>query len=54
MNLSLLGRGGFIVKLVAAKVIRQHIFFITFTHFLDNNLRNKKEMIVLVHENHDK
>ena len=32
------------------------MFFFTLTHFLDNNLRNKKQiyMIVLVHENQDK
>ena len=30
--------GGFVVKLVAAKVIRQHMFFFTLTYFLDNNL----------------
>ena len=34
--------GGFVVKLVAAKVICQHMFFFTLTHFLDNNPLNKK------------
>ena len=29
-----------LVKLVAAEVIF-NIFFFTFTHFIDNNLRNK-------------
>ena len=35
----------FVVKLVAAnyKVTRKHMFFFTFTHFLDNNLRHKKK-----------
>ena len=52
---SLLGRGGFVVNLVAAKVIRQHmLFFFTLTYFLDNNLWNKKNMIVLVHEHHNR
>ena len=38
MNFSALGKGGggFVVKLVAAKVIRQHMFFFTLTYFLDN------------------
>ena len=29
---------GRVVKLGAAKVIRQHMFFFTLTNFLDNNL----------------
>ena len=55
-NFLFLGRGGFVVKFVhvAAKVIRQHMFLITLPYFLDNNLWNRKNMIVLVHENHEK
>ena len=34
--------GGFVVKLVAAKVIHQHMFFFTLSNFLNNNLGNKK------------
>ena len=30
--------GGFVVKLVADKVIRQHMFIFTLTYFLDNNI----------------
>ena len=45
------GKGvGFVVKLVAAKVIHQHML----SYFLDNNLWIKKNMRVLDHENHDK
>ena len=55
---SLLGKGGgFLVKLVAAKAIRQQTFCFYFTlyHFLDGNLWSKKnDLIVLVHENHEK
>ena len=55
MSFSLLRRGRFVVKLVAAKGIRQHKFFFTLTHFLDKNHGNKKkDMIVLVHGNHEK
>ena len=39
---------GFVVKLVAAKVIRQYMFFFTFftlSYFLDNNLWNKNKKI---------
>ena len=49
MNFSLLGS----VKLVAAQVIHQHMYFFTLSYFLDNNLGGKKVMIALVHENHD-
>ena len=37
---------GFVVTLEAAnyKVTRKHMFFFTLTHFLDNNLRNKKNI----------
>ena len=45
--------GGFVVKHVAAKVIRQHMFFFTLSYFLDNNLW-KKDTVVLVNEYHDK
>ena len=38
--------GRFVVKLVTAKVIRQHMFFFTLSYFLDNNIWNKKNMIV--------
>ena len=56
MNFSLLGKGcvcGFVVKLVAANVIRQHIFvfLVILFYFLDNN---KKRDDSLSHENHDK
>ena len=40
--------GGFVDELVAAKVISQHMFFFTFSYFLDKNLWNKKDMVVLV------
>ena len=33
---------GFVVKLLAAKVIRQHMFLFTLSYFLVNNLWNKK------------
>ena len=46
---------GIVVKFVATKVIQQDLFLFTLTHFLDNSLRNKKKiMIVLVNENHNK
>ena len=46
---------GFVVKLVAAEFIRPHIFFFTLSYFVDNKPCNeKKDIIVLVHENHDK
>ena len=35
--------GRFVVKLVTAKVIRQHMFFFTLSYFLDNNIWNKKK-----------
>ena len=38
------GGSGFVVKLVAAKVILQHLFFFAVTHLLDKNLRNKKKI----------
>ena len=41
--------GRFVVKLVTAKVIRQHVFFFTLSYFFEI-----KKMIVLVHKNHDK
>ena len=46
----------FVIKLVSAKLIRQHIitFFFTLSYFLYNNLLNKKDLIGLVHKNHDK
>ena len=46
---------GFVVKLlhIAAKVIGQYLFFFTLSYFLDNNLGNKKDMIVSFHKNHD-
>ena len=34
----LLEVGGFVFKLVAAKVIGQHMFFFILSYFLDNNL----------------
>ena len=49
--------GGFVVKLLAAKVIRQHMFFFTLSYFLDKLVIFEIEKIydiVLVHENHDK
>ena len=46
--------GGLVVKRVQAKVMPQHIFFFTLYYLLNNNLNHEKEMIVLVHENHDK
>ena len=46
--------GGFVVKLVAAKVTRQHMIFFTASYFLFDNLWKKEDMIALVHENHDK
>ena len=30
--------GGFVVQLVAAQTIRQHMFFFTLSYFVDNNL----------------
>ena len=41
---------------VANVVISQHMFFFTLSYFfyIYNNLWKKKDMIVLVHENHDK
>ena len=46
--------GGFVVKLIAAKVIYQLIFYFTLSYFFANNIWNKKNVILLVHENHDK
>ena len=56
VNFSLRGRGGgFVVKLVAAKVISQHMFFFALSYFVYKHLWNKrKDMIVLVHDNQDK
>ena len=45
--------GGFDVKLLAAKVIRQHMFFFTLSFFFCNNIW-KKYRTVLVVENRDK
>ena len=47
--------GGSLVKLVAAKVIRQHMFFPL--HNLTSYIiifEIKEDMVLLVHENHDK
>ena len=41
-------------KLVAAKLIRQYVFFFTLSYFFHYIQWNKKNVIVLVHENHDK
>ena len=46
--------GGCLVKLVAAKIIRPHMFFFTKSYFMCNYLSNKKRYGILVHENHDK
>ena len=52
---SLFGREGFLFKLVAAKVICQHMFFFTLSYYLDKKFWNKKKAVtVLVHESHDK
>ena len=45
--------GGFDVKLLAAKVIRHHMFFFTLSFFFCNNIW-KKYRTVLVVKNHDK
>ena len=42
---------GFVVKLVAAKVIRQLMFFFTYLISYVINFELKKDVIVLVHEN---
>ena len=56
VNFSLRWRGvGFVVKLVAAKVVRQHMYFFTLILFLKEwSLKWIKKLIVLIHENHDK
>ena len=38
------GRDGFVVKLVAAIVIRQYMYFFTLSYFLYNNLGSKKKL----------
>ena len=37
-----LEEGGFVVKLVAAEVISEHMFFFTLSYFLVINIWNKK------------
>ena len=46
VNFSLLWKGGgFVVKLVADKIIGQHMFYsFTLSYFLDDNLWNKKKI----------
>ena len=34
------GVAGFVVKLVPAEVIRQHMYFFILSYFVDNNFRN--------------
>ena len=47
--------GEFVVKLVAAKVIRQYLWYaLPYLIFLYNNLWNKYNMIVLVHKKRQK
>ena len=45
---------GFVIKLVAAKVIHQHMFFFTLSLLLDNNLWNNKRYDSLSPRNPDK
>ena len=47
-------RSGFVIKLIAAKVTHQRLFFITYSYFLYDNIWNLKKWIVIVHEYHDK
>ena len=50
----LLEVGGFDFRLVAAKVIGQHMFFFILSYFLDNNLWNKKKYDSFSAWKHDK